>query len=141
MTTITAREAWKDQGSCASIGPLDHIWYPEKGAQHPSTVLTVCSGCPVQYQCLTAALATPSTHDFGYWAGNSEKDRVKLRNYATPRPRVLLVSDTATPEQAEAVRAHHADGRSIAWISYAVHLTGPAVRRALRGTKTRRAAA
>ena len=27
------------------------------------------------------------------------------------------------------------------WISYAVHLTGPAVRRALRSTKTRKAAA
>ena len=120
MTTLTAREAWKDHGSCASIGPLDHIWYPEKGAQHPSTVLTVCSHCPVQYQCLTAALAQPSSHDFGYWAGNR---------------------DTATPQQAEAVRAHHADGRTTAWISYAVHLTGPAVRRALRGTKTRKAAA
>lgn len=141
MATITHAGTWKDHGTCAQIGPFDALWYPEKGHQQPSVITRTCAGCAVQYECLTTALDTPSTHDFGWWAGNSEMDRRALRDQETPQPRILLVTDTATPEQAIAARRHAADGRSIAWISYATHLTGPAVRHTLRGPKTKRDAA
>ena len=132
---------WKDYGNCASIGPSDDIWYPSKGrANRTRDVVTICSACTVQYECLTTALADPKIHDHGFWASTSEIDRQVLRRTGhDPAPRQWLVSSHATPGQATAARRHHHDGRSIAWISYALRLAGPAVRAALRD-KTKAAA-
>ena len=132
---------WKDYGSCASIGPSDYLWYPSGATTELTTLLRICNNCEVQYECLTEALNTIPQDDYGWWAGNSPNDRKALRTEPEPHQRLLGVSRTATPHQAATARRHHADGRGIAWIAYALHLTGPAVRRALRGTKTRRAAA
>ena len=132
---------WKDYGNCASIGPSDDIWYPAKGrANQTATVASLCRACTVQYECLTTALADPASQDHGFWASTSEQDRQVLRRTGhDPAPRQWLVSSHATPGQATAARRHHHDGRSIAWISYALRLTGPAVRAALRD-KTKAAA-
>ena len=131
---------WKDYGNCASIGPSDDIWYPAKGGGQTRDVVTICSACTVQYECLTTALADPASQDHGFWASTSEQDRQVLRRTGhDPAPRQWLVSSHATPGQATAARRHHHDGRSIAWISYALRLTGPAVRAALRD-KTKAAA-
>ena len=132
-------DTWKDYGNCASVGPHDALWFPERGYPQPTKVARTCANCWVQYECLTYALNTPSADDFGWWAGSSEKDRQILRRQGTPAPRVELITDTATPETRTAARRHAADGRSIAWISYALRLTGPAVRAALRD-KTKAAA-
>ena len=147
--TITRRAAtdttWKDYGTCASIGPLDPLWFPEKNSgSDPTTVRRVCRSCLVQYECLTTALATPHTQDHGWWAGTSETDRHRLRrdDGLTDRTRpAWTVAHTPTHEQADAARRHHNDGRSIEWISYALHLTAPAVHSAVTTTKSRETAA
>lgn len=68
---------WRDQAACAQIGDTD-LFYPEKGGS-TRPAKSVCAACPVRRQCLEAALATPTTDDWGTWGGTSERERRELR--------------------------------------------------------------
>ena len=99
LNTTTSLE-WMTGGVCAQVDP--ELWFPEKGGS-TRQAKALCTGCPVQVQCLAYAL----THDerFGVWGGASERDRRRMKRTATrpqaasvrpPDPRTGVIRQLAT---------------------------------------------
>ncbi|WP_199584442.1 WhiB family transcriptional regulator [Blastococcus sp. TF02A-30] len=68
-------EAWRQAALCAETDP--EAFFPEKGGS-TREAKRVCTGCPVQAQCLEFALANDER--FGIWGGLSERERRRLRS-------------------------------------------------------------
>jgi len=87
-------------GVCAQVDP--ELWFPEKGGS-TREAKALCTGCPVQVQCLAYALANDER--FGVWGGASERDRRRMKRSATrpqgvpvraPDPRTGVIRQLAT---------------------------------------------
>lgn len=78
---ITEAEAWKDRATCAQTDP--EAFFPEKGGS-TMDAKRICIHCPVQTQCLQAAL--DNDERFGIWGGYSERERRRLKRGETLRP-------------------------------------------------------
>lgn len=70
---------WRDLAAC-----LDHskaVFFPAGGsgaaARQLELVKQICSGCPVQVECLEYAIETGQR--FGVWGGTDEEERRPLR--------------------------------------------------------------
>jgi len=97
---ITAVPEWMTGGVCAQVDP--ELWFPEKGGS-TREAKALCTGCPVQVQCLAYALANDER--FGVWGGASERDRHRMKRTATtpqgasvrvPDPRTGVIRQLAT---------------------------------------------
>jgi WhiB family redox-sensing transcriptional regulator len=83
---VPAEIRWK--GACAKSGDVELFDSAGEGSRVDEAG-TVCSRCPVQSMCLEYALGN---EEFGFWAGTSPEERVKMRNgsrSASPESRVL----------------------------------------------------
>ena len=73
---LMERPDWQRQAACRKHREL--TWFPSRG-EHVAfaAAKAVCSGCPVQTECLTAALdeGVPD----GIWGGLSANERRQLR--------------------------------------------------------------
>jgi WhiB family redox-sensing transcriptional regulator len=75
VAVLIRRPAWHRQAACRGrIAELP--FFPAMG-ESTAPARAVCHGCPVQTECLDAALAEPLTQ--GLWADTSERDRRRLR--------------------------------------------------------------
>lgn len=70
---------WRQQASCAGTYP--EAWFVETG-DYPSSLFRICAACPVQTECLEAALA----EEGNLWAGG----RFGIRGGTTPRERARI---------------------------------------------------
>ncbi len=70
--TAVLEDNWRTRAKCLGMDPA--LFYPEFGDQADEPK-KVCIGCPVQEECLGAAL--PS--DLGVWGGLSERQRRRLK--------------------------------------------------------------
>jgi WhiB family redox-sensing transcriptional regulator len=81
---------WAEQGAC--LGTNTNDWYSPDGSG-PGTVQMrnvallkrICSGCPVQAECLEWAIKHES---HGFWAGTLPSDRKMIR-----RKRGIVIDD------------------------------------------------
>jgi WhiB family redox-sensing transcriptional regulator len=109
-------DTWELQASCRQIDP--ELWFPEREDSDTSGVIRmaraakqVCAHCPVQTECLTAALTNDER--FGIWGGVNMRqidpqERRRLRrehNVHTmfPPPKVMPWPEHGT----EAAAARH----------------------------------
>jgi WhiB family redox-sensing transcriptional regulator len=67
-------EPWQTQALCARVDYA--LFFPEKGGS-AQDAKKVCARCPVQNQCLDAALSNGEC--FGIWGGYTERERRKLQ--------------------------------------------------------------
>lgn len=72
---------WLPHGLCSETGLTD-LFYPEgsHGHQLADTYLrarTLCAQCPVQNECLEAAIVSGEVN-FGIWGGYSPRDRRRI---------------------------------------------------------------
>lgn len=65
--------AWSVDALCGQVDP--DLWFPEKGGS-TREAKRVCTGCPVQPDCLAYALE--NAERFGIWGGLSERERRRL---------------------------------------------------------------
>lgn len=65
---------WRTQAACRGMSPA--YWYAERG-ESIVEAKAICAGCPVQAECLAAALASRERH--GIWGGYTEKERRMIR--------------------------------------------------------------
>lgn len=70
---------WRQQASCTGTYP--EAWFVETG-DYPSGLFRICAACPVQTECLEAAL----TEEGNLWAGG----RFGVRGGTTPRERARI---------------------------------------------------
>ena len=80
----------EDIAPCSTTDP--EIWYPEKGA-NPHTTTDICCRCPLQYDCLQAAI---DQNEDGIWGGAGEGARARLRIQLNREGRKLRHSDLPT---------------------------------------------
>ena len=67
---------WQEQALCAQTDP--ELWFPEKGSS-TTDAKRICSRCPVEGECLDAALNGPyGPERFGVWGNRSERERRRL---------------------------------------------------------------
>ena len=85
VLNTTGPPAWMTGGVCAQVDP--ELWFPEKGGS-TREAKALCTGCPVQVQCLAYALANDER--FGVWGGASERDRRRMKR-TTTRPQGVPV--------------------------------------------------
>jgi WhiB family redox-sensing transcriptional regulator len=76
-TTMSLRtvESWQDHAACAGLD--GELFFPERGAD-TTAVRTVCTGCPVRWECLEHALARREDH--GIWGGLTAPERQRIRD-------------------------------------------------------------
>lgn len=69
-------DTWRKDAACRNMDPA--IFFPVGLADEDTPMaLMTCRGCPVRIECLTTALAVPTTA--GIWGGTTEKDRERIR--------------------------------------------------------------
>lgn len=68
---------WMADAPCATVDP--EVFFPADGV-NATAAKKICATCPVATQCLTYALADPST--MGIWGGTSNSQRVAMRRTA-----------------------------------------------------------
>jgi WhiB family redox-sensing transcriptional regulator len=82
-------EGWAARGACRHSDP--ELFFPVSSTGPAATQVAkakmVCTGCPVQAECLEFAL--DSGQDFGVWGGASETERRALRRRRTRQRRAL----------------------------------------------------
>lgn len=84
---ITARaEAWRTQAACRGLDPARFFTRIETEAWEVGR--SVCTRCPVQFECLEYAIMKPE--EYGVWGGATEAQRARLRR------RVVRSFETAT---------------------------------------------
>lgn len=73
--TVSAMAAtgWYRRAACRGLDP--ELFFPERGAS-TKEAKAVCTGCPVQAECLTTHLG----EKYGVWAETSERQRRRARN-------------------------------------------------------------
>lgn len=69
--------AWHSRGLCRQYPELD--WFPSTAgwSADTETVKDICRSCPVQDECLAAAVADLSLT--GIWGGTSHRERRRMR--------------------------------------------------------------
>lgn len=67
---------WHLEAACRGMDPA--IFFPKRG-ESSRRARTTCAQCPVQVECLDAAVDTPQVDDFGIWGGSSPRQRRPLR--------------------------------------------------------------
>lgn len=70
---------WHLDAACRGMDPA--IFFPERGKSSRKARAT-CAQCPVQAECLEAAVETNQADDFGIWGGTSERQRRPMRRAA-----------------------------------------------------------
>ena len=80
MTSHHEHPEFDDSAVCAQTDP--DLWFPEKG-ERSTTAIRLCAGCPVEGECLEAAIARDER--FGVWGGKTtpERDRLVAERRAT----------------------------------------------------------
>ena len=73
MTTTTTNPNWRESANCATTDP--ELFFPHKGGSGQAA-RTICSMCPVQTECLTAALLEDNQQ--GIRAGTSARERRRM---------------------------------------------------------------
>lgn len=72
-------DGWAARGACRRSDP--ELFFPVSpagpSADQAARAKLICTGCPVQPECLEFAL--DSGQDFGVWGGTSESERRKMR--------------------------------------------------------------
>ena len=71
---------WQTHGMCLGLDPA--LFFPERG-ESTDQARAVCAACPVQTDCLQAALDRKER--FGIWGGTSARERKHLRRLIQPR--------------------------------------------------------
>lgn len=78
--------SWRHQAACSRADPELFFGQPEE-VRRIAKAKAVCSGCPVQNDCLIYALEKPEL--YGVWGGMTGEERrllqVRTRLAATPR--------------------------------------------------------
>lgn len=71
---IGARIDWRQEAACRGHDP--DLWFSALPADRGQAA-AVCTSCPVQARCLSAALGFEATGggNYGLWGGHSERDR------------------------------------------------------------------
>ncbi|MFG3340572.1 WhiB family transcriptional regulator [Glycomyces sp. NPDC048151] len=90
-------DRWDERAACQGMNT--EIWFGSAETTMPLAKL-ICRRCPVQYECLRAALQVPGTK--GVWGGLSETQRSRLTAKTTPTGRVTR---TVAPGGMAAVNA------------------------------------
>ena len=68
------RPAWMDEAACKGMDT--RIFFPGSEGEHSNfDAMAICSGCPVQAECLEAGLWEAQ----GVWGMTSERQRRKIR--------------------------------------------------------------
>lgn len=67
-------DTWELHGMCAGLDSA--LFFPERG-ESTDQARAVCADCPVQAECLQAALER--NERFGIWGGTSARERQQLR--------------------------------------------------------------
>ncbi len=73
---MTSPETWRESALCAQTDP--EVFFPSVGGGG-GAARRICRRCPVQTECLEAALARPAEGDVGIWGGTSARERRALR--------------------------------------------------------------
>lgn len=78
IESFLERPSWQKDAACRELDI--HLFFPEKSGSYPNAVAAqvkaICAGCPVRVQCLEYSL---QRHEYGFWAGTSEKARKAMR--------------------------------------------------------------
>lgn len=74
LATVSPPGAWIQQAACAGL-PADLFFPTTKGSRQPE-IRTVCSGCPVQSDCL--AWAVENHFNDGWFGGVPPRERRKI---------------------------------------------------------------
>ncbi len=74
VTIDTDRPRWHLDAACR--GMTADLFYPARG-ESTAEATSVCQGCPVQGECLAAAVGR--NERFGIWGGTSARQRRPLR--------------------------------------------------------------
>jgi WhiB family redox-sensing transcriptional regulator len=69
-TPIDEPADWEADAICREVDP--ELWFPEKG-EHSTNAARLCGQCPVQGECLDAALERDER--FGIWGGLNTRQR------------------------------------------------------------------
>ncbi len=75
---------WRNEAACRGVDPevfFPHVGHPRGRVtnQSKATAMDMCAGCGVTIPCLSYALATPGSQDFGIWGGTTAAQRVQMR--------------------------------------------------------------
>lgn len=93
---------WREQAACRGVDP--EVFFPHAGRprrvtkQSKTRALAMCAGCEVTVACLSYALSTPESQDFGIWGGTTARQRVGLRrarNQHQPLPSGRTLQEAA----------------------------------------------
>lgn len=68
------KPAWMGEAACR--GSDQDVFFPGRGAS-AEPAKEICRGCPVLEECYEYILTGP--HQFGIWAGMSERERRRIR--------------------------------------------------------------
>ncbi|WP_299577508.1 WhiB family transcriptional regulator [uncultured Williamsia sp.] len=64
---------WEADAICGEVDP--ELWFPDRG-EHSKAAARLCGQCPVQGECLDAALERDER--FGIWGGLNTRQRDRL---------------------------------------------------------------
>lgn len=103
LVALIDRPAWHAYAACRGQG--NGAWFPTIGGTGEPP-RAVCATCPVQSECLSAAMEDPQT--LGVWGGTSVVDRKHLRN-GRPLP------DRRRPVPVAALIAFVEDTQTLSW--------------------------
>lgn len=65
---------WSQRAACSTM-PTERL-FPHSEAKQKVAASEICTGCPVQIECLNFALVT--REDFGVWGGTTETQRSNM---------------------------------------------------------------
>ena len=76
--------AWREHAACAAPEHDTELWYPDPGnIIDRRTAIIICRTCPVQTECLDAALEYERpwgsmSSPFGIWGGRTAEERARM---------------------------------------------------------------
>lgn len=76
LADMIRQEEWRREAACKEAGPS--IFYSDE-KDDVKAARQICSGCPVNAECLTWALDNPLQTVEGIWAGTSYGQRKRMR--------------------------------------------------------------
>lgn len=71
---------WRQRAACR--GKPTWQWYPSRGEVLTGLARSCCASCPVREECLSDAI---SRNELGFWGGESERGRRRIRQHRTVR--------------------------------------------------------
>lgn len=73
------RPRWHARAACRGVGT--DVFFVEAGGGADQSWRSLCERCEVRAECLSSAMADPSTE--GHWGGMSTPERKRLRRSST----------------------------------------------------------